>query len=668
MIVYSYPMSWVAHGTAAGLAQSRTVPAVATHRGRLWVLWTDPEGVMWYAATTARQGHFGPRRKFPHAGQTGRPAVTSVNGELHAVVVLETGALVHYVYVYDDDDEMSWECRGSLPATGGVVADGTPALASFRNGLWLVYLRNGQMSYMCYSLLTREWTQPRPICEEVQFSGNPALFVIKGVLQLLCASATRPDRMVLVGFEYDDISSVWRPCVNVPQLRAVSGISAVSYGDKVYMSFTEAGLSEKPRTARIAAYDSTKQGWQSQEILGGDGVSAVGPPQLAILNGRIHVIFNDGSFTRELRWYSRSITKEYDLASWMGSVGDETLLSAMTIPGTHDSCARSNIPFVRTQYLSISQQLELGIRFFDLRLRRHDDSKLYCYHGGVALGFPKLLPFEAVMNEIWDFIRPENAEKPTTETVLISIDNDDNSKEQEENPAVFYNAVADAIANTPPWPDGSSRWYTEPTTAQLGDVRGKAVLLRRHRGDPGVEPEVRHGLDLSAWVNDSPNFTIVTPTNVRIHLQDKWHYSERMGLEDLVGNKSSHVNRLMDFASWNPYAIPDEGVDMSPLGEQEDHTDEVEAEWAPETWFVNFCSAVGDPVQHGEVAEAKWIAVGAYSGPFGRGKWIDGINRRTRDYICQEGSGKKRLGIIIFDYPELPVENDVVARLIETNF
>jgi len=93
-------------------------------------------------------------------------------------------------------------------------------------------------------------------------------------------------------------------------------------------------------------------------------------------------------------------------------------------------------------------------------------------------------------------------------------------------------------------------------------------------------------------------------------------------------------------------------------------------------WFINFCSAVGDPVEHGEIAEAKWIAVGAHSDWIGR--WVEGINVRTRDHLLARavaaaaGTGgnatKMRLGVVNLDYPELPEDNDLVARLIETNF
>lgn len=84
----------------------------------------------------------------------------------------------------------------------------------------------------------------------------------------------------------------------------------------------------------------------------------------------------------------------------MGEIPDTTLVSDITVPGTHDTCARSNIPFVRTQYLSVTKQMEAGLRFLDLRCRVHPDGQLYCYHGGIPIDFPRYLKFDDVMQEV----------------------------------------------------------------------------------------------------------------------------------------------------------------------------------------------------------------------------------------------------------------------------
>ncbi|KAJ9137297.1 Phosphatidylinositol-specific phospholipase [Pleurostoma richardsiae] len=672
-------MEWAPHGLSSsgllqelGHGQSKSTPAVATHRGSLWCLWEDFNGDLWYARTI-KEGEFGPRQAFP---QGGLPVLANLNGQLHAVIALEaTGELVHYCY--DADEKLEWDNLGGLDASAGVIAHSTPALVAFHNKLFLTFLRDSQLYLTIWTASDQQWTPPVPLAPDHQlFSGVPALFVLGGVLHLLCADAS-PDREIL-GYRYDYIAATWSPCDDVSEGKAASGVSAASYGRNAYLGFIEAGPGDESHAAYVAAY--TGGAWQPQESVG--GATAACPPQMAVLNGRVHAIFADDTPTRDLRWYSRPALG-YSLASWMAAVPDATPLSAMTIPGTHDTCARSSVPFVRTQYLTVTQQLALGIRFLDLRLRvRGEDGGLYCYHGGMPIDLPRYLPFESVMAEVFAFLRP--AGRPPTETVLVSINNDDSSEQERADPAPFYAAVADAIARAPPLPDGTSPWLVAPSAAPptLGAARGRAVLLRRYHADPAVHARAHLGLlDLSAWVNDSADFTIVTPAGARVRLQDKWKYAERMALQELVAHKSSLVQRMMERAApgWTPAPKSKEEAIVPPAAAEEGEEEGaggVEADGAEvrppaeATWFVNFCSAVGDPVEHGEMAEAKWIAVGAHSNFVG--KWVDGMNVVTRNYLEERSAGgaggRQRLGIVPLDYPELPEDNDLVAKLIETNF
>lgn len=651
-------MAWLAHGVSEtglvfpdGQGQSATVPAVANYRGRLWCLWTDLKGQLWYARTggDGNDDEFGGRQKFP---QDGLPVLTNLNGALHVIIVQpESGEMAHYVHD-DDDASMGWESRRTLDVEAGFVAHSTPAVTAFHNKLFLTFLWDGKLFYSIWSELgpeAKEWMPPQPVYtgdEPLRFRGIPAMCIMENALHVLCGADT--DERHILGFRYDYIAQTWTKCDDVSEGRAASGVSAVSFGNSAYLGIIEAGPGDETHAVYVAAFqDGT---WEPHEAVA--GASAADPPQIAILNGRVHCLFNDNTETRDLRWYSRPVLK-YALSSWMGGLPDDVLLSELTIPGTHDSCARSRIPFVRTQYLSITQQLALGIRFLDLRLRRHKDGQLYCYHGGVAIDYPRHLAFTSVMDEVWRFLAPragkENA-APPTETVLISINNDDKSDEEVAAPELFYAAVADAVAATQPWPgSGQHRWHTAPTTPRLGEVRGKAVLLRRFAGDPAVEPAARHGLDLSAWIEDNPDFTIVTPTSVRVRLQDKWKYAERIALRDLVESKAQFVQRMMARA-------------MGKFTAEDDKEEE------PHDWYINFCSAVGDPAEHGEIAEAKWIAVGAHSDFIG--KWVPGMNVQTREHLQENigTGGRARLGVVNLDYPELPEGNDLVARLIATNF
>lgn len=648
--------------------RGKAPPSIAAHRGQLWVVWADFDDEIYYAATTPESHgeEFGPRSHFPYpppqgspgddvesasTGKGGLPAIANLNGVLHAVIVsAATGKMVHYIY--DSEEQLAWVPQEGLPeecVAGEKTRD--PAVVAFHNKLFLAYLGpDGGLFHAVFDIHSQTWSAPSAVHPpgappalvdpSSGFQGAPAMFVLNGALHLLVESAA--DNAEIVGYRYDYTESgwTWSPTDDVSEGKAARGVSAASYGGHAYLGFVEND------GVFVAAHEDGNE-WKTAEHVGGSDVKARFPPQIAVLNGRVHCVFA-GKWKGDIHWFSRSVL-EYDLKTWMGAISDETWLSAMTVPGTHDSCARSNVPFVRTQYLSIMQQLALGIRFFDLRLRRHDDGKLYCYHGGMPIGLPKGLSFDDVMEQVWAFIGPKDG-KEATETVLISINNDNKSEDQKNKPQIFYNAVQEAIESTPTYENGAKRWYSEPVTAKLGDVRGKAVLLRRFAGDSSIEPTKRIGLDLELWLDDNPNFKIVTPTGVKVHLQDKWKYADRCELKELVSSKQGFVRDMLERA-----------FGLRSDAEEEDTDPET-------TWYLNFCSAVGDPAEHGEVAEAKWIAVGAHSDFHFFGNWVEGMNVQTRDYLRGLGAGKRRLGVVNLDYPELPEDSDLVARLIETNF
>ena len=57
---------------------------------------------------------------------------------------------------------------------------------------------------------------------------------------------------------------------------------------------------------------------------------------------------------------------------WMSKIDGETPITAINIPGTHDSATEYvSFAFVsRTQALSIAEQLEAGVRYFDMRFEK----------------------------------------------------------------------------------------------------------------------------------------------------------------------------------------------------------------------------------------------------------------------------------------------------------
>ena len=79
--------------------------------------------------------------------------------------------------------------------------------------------------------------------------------------------------------------------------------------------------------------------------------------------------------------------QDYSLNSWMSSLSSMLSLSELTIPGTHQSCGIFGAPFPINyivdlhpcQHWNLSQQLNNGIRFIDIRIRHYND-QIYINH------------------------------------------------------------------------------------------------------------------------------------------------------------------------------------------------------------------------------------------------------------------------------------------------
>jgi 1-phosphatidylinositol phosphodiesterase len=95
--------------------------------------------------------------------------------------------------------------------------------------------------------------------------------------------------------------------------------------------------------------------------------------------------------------------------NWMDRIDDGTLISEMSIPGTHNSCANcskwTGMGYVRCQSLSIYEQLMSGVRFLDIRCR-HENESFIIYHGIFSLE----LNFTDVLNDCVTFLTENPSE------------------------------------------------------------------------------------------------------------------------------------------------------------------------------------------------------------------------------------------------------------------
>jgi len=151
---------------------------------------------------------------------------------------------------------------------------------------------------------------------------------------------------------------------------------------------------------------------------------------------------------------------------WMASIRDDVQLSELAMPGTHDSATfdKHLLPIVDdivvTQSLNFDEQLNYGIRVFDLRLRRTGDA-LALHHGPVYLD--KM--FGSALRSIERFLQAN-----PSETVLFRV------REEHQADSNVTASLVDVFDRY--MKQFSSVHLKAPrSNVTLGEARGKFVVL-----------------------------------------------------------------------------------------------------------------------------------------------------------------------------------------------
>jgi 1-phosphatidylinositol phosphodiesterase len=198
-----------------------------------------------------------------------------------------------------------------------------------------------------------------------------------------------------------------------------------------------------------------------------------------------------------------------DLSRWMAGLADDAPLSAITIPGTHDSGARFGgaapvVDFVtalwvQAQNWTVTQQLNAGVRFLDVRPHAEPDGTLRIHHMFVD----EQLSLTDVLRECVAFL----AANPT-EALLMRVQQEASKMPEPEFAAAFDRHVGEA--------DAGDRLYRDPTIPQLQAVRGAIVLMPNNLPSLG-------GISWSSplvSIEDDWDMGYLTPAQA---VERKWH-------------------------------------------------------------------------------------------------------------------------------------------------
>ena len=210
------------------------------------------------------------------------------------------------------------------------------------------------------------------------------------------------------------------------------------------------------------------------------------------------------------------------MKAFFSALPDEIYLSEVNIPGTHDSCTAfcSMENVCRCQSLTIKEQLELGIRLFDIRLYKSGKDFYLCH--AIADCFTdsdkkKKLSFDDVLSDFRGFLK-NNPE----ETLVVSVKQDRGIINRWFFPAFYERHL---VGN-------EKEWYLENENPTLSECRGKMVLMRRCKVFPWWGKDKNCGLDFSHWRDQGSKFREKI-YNVKLNKNQKATVQDRYGLAPL---------------------------------------------------------------------------------------------------------------------------------------
>jgi len=311
--------------------------------------------------------------------------------------------------------------------------------------------------------------------------------------------------------------------------------------------------------------------------------------------------------------------------TWMARLPDTLKLSELTIPGTHESCAR--LPeyitgqgynwgypftslFVDCQDWPLQDQLNHGIRYIDIRCRRTQDV-FAIHHAQYYMGFN----FGAGVRDVCvNFLKSS-----PTECIVMQIlrEYDDDS------PTQTFEQVFDGYVR-----GFESFFYLDDHIPTLGEVRGKIVVVRRFSLDQSSSPR---GLAPLPWADNATfpvNYQAANQEAVSFKVQDQYHLpGSAIDASSSIDSKWNAVSTLLDQAKSDSSG----------------------------TWYINEVSGENDA----GVLTPRNIATGTDGRPIGGYK---GMNSRLYNYLAA-APFPNRLGALLMDFPD----DTLIGKIISLN-
>ena len=168
--------------------------------------------------------------------------------------------------------------------------------------------------------------------------------------------------------------------------------------------------------------------------------------------------------------------------NWMKNIPDSTKIYLMTIPGTHNSCALYGTLLAQCQSWSLKNQLNSGIRYFDLRLRLNGDN-LQLQHGPIYQN----IEFSEVIKIFSDFL-----DENKSEFIIMAVQEEYDAIKKDKSFSQLFDEKIQNYKNKIIYFS-----FNNEINYKLGELRGKILFIELFGG----KIHIKNGIEVqNEWV------------------------------------------------------------------------------------------------------------------------------------------------------------------------
>ncbi|KAL5594882.1 hypothetical protein FOVSG1_008571 [Fusarium oxysporum f. sp. vasinfectum] len=471
-----------------------------------------------------------------------------------------------------------------------------------------------------------------------QTTSNPALYVRDGSVRLMFLAAGTGRSVLETTLTMGDSPPWVRSDASGLNESGNSGISAISNpeGDRSWICFkTHDGSNNL-----ICHWEKNKRSWSGNVPLG-YGIPFITKNEAALcyFDTWVYAVWNTDNGDNPPIFWSRRPIKHMDPEKWMGYLVDQNIsISALSIPGTHDSCTSAwhDIPnprngMIRTQDMSITQQLNAGIRYFDIRAsykniparNRGQQVPLTAAHGDYV--FP--LSVEDVLGFFYTWL-----DTHPTEAVIVQLKADGGETKSQNVSNDFYTLIQSNL---------DKYWVVAETIPTLNQIKGKIQLVRRVPRPDACGPNEPFGINAftnwpqnAAGAIDNPLIN-TTATPVSLWVEDNYSFDQNgpTALEKKKQNIADFLNKASD-------SSPQSGAPV---------------------WFIGYSSYVTDWNWSSGIPDSNFNYATENLGG-------TSMNQSLEEIINVKGGYKRHalVGTVVMDYPNWK-SGTLIESIIYTN-